>query len=351
MRGLRLRRVLGAAPSRLLRARSSTSRRRGSPGGLMATTCSPVVFGHDSRDLAAPKLQTLASTFMPLDCVTMPPPVNALERAFADLWVRTAGPMPQTTRRIVPPRRRGHDRELAVGAVQPDARTASRTRSTTWRCAGDLRLRPHHEPAPRGHGRASLPPEVYRAAPALAGERGRRLRVLPERRLLVPEGDRVRGRAAQRVLVVQNFLDFDTRPASAVVNDLMTSRMQQFEHVARPRAADARRRPRARDEARESLDAYVEGLQDWMAGILDWHIITRRYDEAFLRRHNLSPSMLLGGSRGSAPRARVSTSQAAPGPPSRCPPRALRWSRASGARHVRGPPRVSPRREDQRTAP
>jgi hypothetical protein len=42
----------------------------------------------------------------------------------------------------------------------------------------------------------------------------------------------------------------------------------------------------------------VLSLQDWMAGILAWHRITRRYDEDFLRSHSTSPSMVVGGLAG-----------------------------------------------------
>jgi germacradienol/geosmin synthase len=37
------------------------------------------------------------------------------------------------------------------------------------------------------------------------------------------------------------------------------------------------------DAARKVLAGHVEGLQDWMAGILAWHRATTRYQEAKLR--------------------------------------------------------------------
>ena len=35
--------------------------------------------------------------------------------------------------------------------------------------------------------------------------------------------------------------------------------------------------------SRAILEGYVEGLEDWMAGILAWHRATTRYQEARLR--------------------------------------------------------------------
>src|SRR5690606_35917717 len=59
----------------------------------------PVVFGR-TRNLAAAKVAVARfGAFMPLDGTPAPPPANALERSLADIWARTAGPMPQQDRR------------------------------------------------------------------------------------------------------------------------------------------------------------------------------------------------------------------------------------------------------------
>jgi germacradienol/geosmin synthase len=86
------------------------------------------------------------------------------------------------------------------------------------------------------------------------------------------------------VLVLQKFLDIDRQQAVSVVNDLMTARVVQFQHIV------ATELPVLADEfaldadARAALDDYVEGMQDWMAGTLDWHMLSGRYPEAALRR-------------------------------------------------------------------
>ncbi|MGH2917734.1 MAG: germacradienol/geosmin synthase, partial [Solirubrobacteraceae bacterium] len=53
------------------------------------------------------------------------------------------------------------------------------------------------------------------------------------------------------------------------------------------------------DEGRATLAAWVHSMQDWMAGILDWHRLTGRYDEDALRRGNtvgavVVPAVLAG---------------------------------------------------------
>ena len=103
------------------------------------------------------------------------------------------------------------------------------------------------------------------------------------------------GELHNMVLVTQKFLEIDRRQAVEVVNNLMTSRMCQFEHII------ATELPLIVDEfgldaaARDALDGYVVGLQDWMAGILDWHMLCGRYPEpALRRRYRRNPQRLAG---------------------------------------------------------
>ncbi|RSS09136.1 PDZ domain-containing protein [Streptomyces sp. WAC00469] len=102
-----------------------------------------------------------------------------------------AEPQPQTGRRP-------HDRELAVGAVPSAAEPHPRPRRLSGDAPRHLRRRPHPPPVPGG----PRPRDPARGLPQqpgpLPGERGRGLRQPDQRRLLVPEGDRVRGRDAQR---------------------------------------------------------------------------------------------------------------------------------------------------------
>jgi germacradienol/geosmin synthase len=86
------------------------------------------------------------------------------------------------------------------------------------------------------------------------------------------------------VLVVENFLGVDRFRAADIVTSLIEARMRQFEHIV---ASDLR--PLFEDfdldeSARDRLLRYVDGLKDWMSGILEWHRRCVRYTEPELRR-------------------------------------------------------------------
>jgi germacradienol/geosmin synthase len=86
------------------------------------------------------------------------------------------------------------------------------------------------------------------------------------------------GEVHNAVLVVRNFLGCGQDRAFEVVNDLMTARVRQFEHVI------ANELP-ALDldvPGQAALDAYVQELRNWLAGILNWHRGCHRYADADL---------------------------------------------------------------------
>jgi germacradienol/geosmin synthase len=85
------------------------------------------------------------------------------------------------------------------------------------------------------------------------------------------------GELSNGVLVLETFLGYDTQRAADAVNDLLTSRLQQFENTALTelpvlfveQALDA--------ESCAKVLAYVKGLQDWQAGGHEWHMRSSRY--------------------------------------------------------------------------
>ncbi|MCY1013755.1 hypothetical protein OV079_51180 [Nannocystis pusilla] len=89
----------------------------------------------------------------------------------------------------------------------------------------------------------------------------------------------IEGELHNFVLVVERFLDCGKDQAVRVVNDLMTARAQQFEHVV------ATELPALSDDlglsarAREGLEWYVEQLQKMMSGTLHWCRHTGRFKE------------------------------------------------------------------------
>jgi germacradienol/geosmin synthase len=93
----------------------------------------------------------------------------------------------------------------------------------------------------------------------------------------------VEGELNNGVLVMQNFLGADAQRGLQVVADLIASRVRQFEHIVATELPGLPDDLGLDDADRKVLAGYVEGLQDWMAGILAWHQATTRYREAELR--------------------------------------------------------------------
>ncbi|MGP3975082.1 terpene synthase family protein [Streptomyces sp. 8N114] len=247
----------------------------------------PVRFGR-TRDLAGAKVCTeRLSLFMPVDGEPPPPPAGPFERSLADLWVRTAGPMSPGKRRRF--------------------RTAVETMAESWLWELDnqaqnripdpvdyveMRRRTFGSDLTMSLCRLSqpdtIPEEIYRSGPMKSLENAAAdyacllNDVFSYQKEIEFEGELHNG-----LLVVRAFFDCDYRTALRIVDDLMKSRMRQFQHVA------AHEFPVLYDDfgldeaGRAALDGYVRELENWMAGILVWHRGCRRYTEADLRRHFL----------------------------------------------------------------
>ena len=87
----------------------------------------------------------------------------------------------------------------------------------------------------------------------------------------------VEGEVNNGVLVFERFFGQTPQQAADAVNDLITSRMQQFEHTAvteLPMLFADRGVPPAGQAA---VLAYVKGLQDWQSGGHEWHMRSSRY--------------------------------------------------------------------------
>lgn len=266
--------------------------------GTYADDLYPLLYGN-GRNLAAAKLQNeRLSLLMPLDGTSMPPPTSPLERGLAELWVRTVGPMSMDDRRSY---RKGLEVmfeswlwELLNQGQHRIADPVDYIEMRRRTFGSDMTL--NLARVTKGWG---LPPAVFesremRNLESSAQDYGCFMNdVFSYQKEMEFEGELNNIR-----LVIERFLDIGRDEALAVVNDLMTSRMRQFEHILENDLPILVEDLALDEAARKALDAYVEGLQDWMAGILDWHLITRRYDEAFLRRHCPSPSMLLTGPTG-----------------------------------------------------
>jgi germacradienol/geosmin synthase len=85
------------------------------------------------------------------------------------------------------------------------------------------------------------------------------------------------GELSNGVLVFEKFLGLTTQQAADAVNDLITSRLHQFEHTALTEVPALFDEHGVDPAARAATFAYVKGLQDWQSGGHEWHLRSSRY--------------------------------------------------------------------------
>jgi germacradienol/geosmin synthase len=85
------------------------------------------------------------------------------------------------------------------------------------------------------------------------------------------------GENANAVLVFRKFLGVGVQRAADVVGDLLTSRMQQFEHTAVAEVPVLLLGQGASAAEAVAVGCYVKGLQDWQSGGHEWHARSSRY--------------------------------------------------------------------------
>jgi germacradienol/geosmin synthase len=112
------------------------------------------------------------------------------------------------------------------------------------------------------------------------------------------------GENSNAVLVFERFFDVPTQEAAELVNDLLTSRLHQFENTALVEVPALLAENAARSEGGGRVSAvlpdeamgvggYVKGLQDWQAGGHEWHARSSRY-----MNEGAASSSALGGPTG-----------------------------------------------------
>ncbi|WP_149262485.1 germacradienol/geosmin synthase [Actinomadura sp. K4S16] len=239
----------------------------------------PAVFNRD-RDMAGAKaFNARVPRFLPLDRGPVPTPENPFEAALADLWPRTAGPMDDAGRREF----RASVEHMVeswlwelnnhLQARIPDPVDYVEMRRHTFGSELTMSL------ARIGRGK-EIPAHVFetrtlREIDASAMDVACLLNdCFSYQKEIEYEGELNNG-----VLAVENFFGIGRDEALPVVNDLITSRRRQFEHLAGSELPALCDELDLDDTARAALSAYVEELRDWMAGILEWHRETDRYDE------------------------------------------------------------------------
>lgn len=258
----------------------------------------PVIYGR-TRDVAgAWAANERLRLFMPLDGGPVPEPSDAMERGLADLWERTAGPMDDASRRTF--RKSVDDMlnswlwELSNQAQNriPDPVDYIEMRRFTFGADMTMRL------CRLEHG-DRVPAEVYRSGPVRSLENAAvDYATLLNDLFSYQKEIEYEGEVHNCVLVVQNFFGVDYPTGVSMVHELMKGRMRQFQHVIEHELPIVYDDFALGAEAREILDTYVIELQNWMAGILNWHRNCVRYYDADLRSGTGGAPWHLGGPTG-----------------------------------------------------
>ncbi|KKZ75382.1 terpene synthase family protein [Streptomyces showdoensis] len=85
------------------------------------------------------------------------------------------------------------------------------------------------------------------------------------------------GENSNGVLVLEKFLGCTTQEAADAVNDLLTSRLHQFENTALTEVPALCLEQGLGPEEAAAIGAYTKGLQDWQSGGHEWHLRSSRY--------------------------------------------------------------------------
>ncbi|TXS39971.1 terpene synthase family protein [Streptomyces sp. OR43] len=216
--------------------------------------------------------------FMPMERgAPTPEPENPVEAGLADLWARTVPGMSDAWRvRFAEATKNLLNESLWELANINEGRIANPVEYI------EMRRKVGGAPWSAGLVEYAAHAEVPEA---VAGERA--LRVLRDafsdgvhlrndlfsyQREVEDEGENSNG-----VLVLERFLGCSTQEAAEAVNDLLTSRLQQFENTALTELGPLCAEKGLDPAQTAAVLAYVKGLQDWQSGGHEWHMRSSRY--------------------------------------------------------------------------
>ena len=256
----------------------------------------PLVFG-TRRDMAGAKRQNARlSMFMPLDCAGAPVPENPLESGLLDLWLRTAHPMSMNARRTL-----RSSIETMTESWLWELMNQTQNRIPDPVDYVEMRRKTFGADLTMGLSKLSLgdvvPAEIFRTRTmrgldnTTADVGGWINDLYSYRKEIEFEGE-----ISNLVLVVERFLECDPQRAMEIANDLMTARVLEFEHIAATELPVLFEEFHLDKPAREAILGYVTKQKLYMAGVLNWHVMTSRYVDAELERHPIE--RVLEGARG-----------------------------------------------------
>ncbi|MFJ5995356.1 germacradienol/geosmin synthase Cyc2 [Streptomyces sp. NPDC092370] len=231
-----------------------------------------------SQDRAAGKAHLdRLPLFMPLDLsAPLPEPQNPVEAGLADLWARTVPKMSEDWRR-----RFAVATEHLLNESMWELSNINEGRIANPVEYIEMRRKVGGAPWSAGlveYATAEVPAAVAATRP---------LRVLMEtfsdavhlrndlfsyQREVEDEGENSNG-----VLVLETFFGCTTQEAADTVNEVLTSRLHQFEHTAFTEVPAAALENGLGPDEVAAVAAYTKGLQDWQSGGHEWHLRSSRY--------------------------------------------------------------------------
>ncbi|MGH3416794.1 MAG: terpene synthase family protein, partial [Actinocrinis sp.] len=230
------------------------------------------------------------AAFMPMDLPAdrsgpgVPEPANPVEAGLADLWARTVPSMSAHWRA-----RFAQSTENLLRESLWELSNINRGRVPNPVEYIEMRRKVGGAPWSAGliehAARAEVPPAVAASRPmrvlrdAFADAVHLRNDLFSYEREILDEGELSNG-----VLVLETFLGYDTQRAAEAVNDLLTSRLQQFEHTVATEVGPMFAEHALDPQSGADVLAYIKGLQDWQAGGHEWHLRSSRYMNQDARR-------------------------------------------------------------------
>jgi germacradienol/geosmin synthase len=216
--------------------------------------------------------------FMPVEAgAAVPEPTNAVEAGLADLWRRTCPSMTEAWRR-----RFAVATEHLLEESMWELMNISEGRVANPIEYIEMRRKVGGAPWSAGLveyvANAEVPDAIAASRPMCvlrdAFSDGVHLRndLFSYEREILDEGELSNG-----VLVMETFLGCPTQEAAETVNNLLTSRLQQFETTVFTELEPLFLEFGVGPQERLDVLAYVKGLQDWQAGGHEWHLRSSRY--------------------------------------------------------------------------
>ncbi len=85
------------------------------------------------------------------------------------------------------------------------------------------------------------------------------------------------GELSNCVIVLERFFHIDTQAAADMTNEILSSRLYQFENTALTEVPVMFQEYGLTPPEQQSVALYVKGLQDWQSGGHEWHMRSSRY--------------------------------------------------------------------------